>query len=139
MRKALSRKILKIVVPVLLVAALLMIVAPRIWVKNKTARLIYKGQATDQFLLFHGSGGRLLLTPKFPGEAAAIIYDPEQGVASCGEGAFFFIKVAMIEVRTDSRCTWFREAKEAQVGHNSLRFVSPHGAAMEVMWQDAPR
>lgn len=133
------RKLLKIVVPVLLVAATLMIVAPRIWVKNKKARLIYRGQATDDFLLFHGSGGRLLLLPKITNESTALVYDPERGVASCGEGAFFYIKLAMVETGTDSRCTWFRNAKEAQAGHNGLRFTSPQGAAVEVMWQDAPR
>ena len=139
MRKAVSRKILKIVVPVLLLAATLMIVAPRIWVKNKQARLIYQGHAMDDFRVFHGSAGRLLITPGIPGEAVFLLYDPEHGMASCGEGAFFYIKVAMIETRTDSRCTWFREKQEPRAGHNSLRFVSPHGAPMEVMWQDAPR
>ena len=133
------RKTLKIVVPVLLLAAALMIVAPRIWVKNKKARLIYKGQATDDFLLFHGSAGRMLLMPKIAGEAVGLLYDPERGVASCGPGAFFSVKLAMIETRADSRCTWFRAAKEVKAGRNVLRFTSPHGAAIEVLWQDAPR
>ncbi len=133
------RKAMKIVVPVLLVAATLMIVAPRIWVKNKNARLIYQGHATDDFLLFHGSGGRLLVTAKLPGEAAGLLYDPARGLASCSAGAFLYVKLVLLETRTESRCTWFRGPKEAQVSTNSLRFRSPRGAQVEVLWQDAPR
>ena len=133
------RKALKITVPVLLVAALLMIVAPRIWVKNKKARLIYKGHTQEEFLLYHGSGGRLLLLAKIPGEAPALLYDPARGVASCGEGAFLNLKLARFEARADSRCTWFRAPREARQAGNSLQFVSPHGAAVEVEWQPPPR
>jgi len=133
------RRALKILAPVLLVAVLLMIVAPRIWVKNKNARLIYKGHTQEDFLLFHGSGGRLLLLAKLPAEAPALMYDPARGVASCGEGAFLNFKVVRLEARTDSRCTWFREAKEARTGRNSLHFVSPHGAEIEVEWLPPPR
>jgi hypothetical protein len=133
------RKALKIVVPVLLVAAVVMIVAPRIWVKNKKARLIYAGQATDSFLLYHGSAGRLLIAPKIAGEAPFQMYDPEKGIAACGPGAFVTVKVAVIETRTDSRCTWFGSAKEAKASPNALRFTSSNGKPIEVMWQDAPR
>ncbi|HUR36745.1 MAG TPA: hypothetical protein VM009_02935 [Terriglobales bacterium] len=133
------RKVLKIVVPVLLLAALVMIVAPRIWVKNKKARLIYAGHATDSFLLYHGSGGRLLIAPKIAGEAPFQMYDPQRGTAACGPGAFVTIKVAAIETRTDSRCTWFGTAKDAKAGPNALRFTSSQGKPIEVMWQDAPR
>lgn len=133
------RKAVKIVVPITLLATILMIVAPRIWVKNKQARLIYHGHATDSFRLYHGSSGRLLLAPQIAGEAPFLVYDPQRGVASCGAGAFITVKVAAIEVRTYSRCTWFMAAKEATAGRNALRFKSPHGMPIEVMWQDAPR
>lgn len=133
------RKVLKIVVPVLLVAALLMIVAPRIWVKNKKARLIYQGHAQEGFLLFHGSGGRLLITSKIPTEPAAFLYDPQRGLASCNDGAFFSIKLVIFETRTSTRCNWYREPRDARVGKNSLQFLSPRGAKVEVLWQDPPR
>ena len=133
------RKSLKIVVPLALLAALVIIVAPRIWVKNKHARLIYGGHSTERFTLYHGSGGRMLIATSIPGEAGAITFDPARGLASCGDGAFLPAKVAMIEVRADSRCTWFAEIKNAHVSHNALRFTSPRGVPVEVMWQDAPR
>jgi hypothetical protein len=127
------------VVPVLLVAAVLMIAAPRIWVKNKKARLIYQGRSTDDFLLFHGSGGRMLITTKISGEAPAFMYVPGRGIASCGQGAFVYVKLATLETRTDSRCTWFRSDSETRAAKNSLQFLSPRGAPIEVLWQDAPR
>ena len=133
------RKALKIVIPVLLLAALVMIVAPRIWVKNKKARLIYHGRSTEDFLLFHGSGGRMLVTANIPGEAPGFMYVPGRGVASCGQGAFVYVKLATLETRTDSRCTWFRSAAETRAAKNSLQFLSPRGAPVEVLWQDAPR
>ncbi len=133
------RKVLKLVVPVLLVAAVLMIVAPRIWVKNKKARLIYQGHATDDFLLFHGSAGRMLVLANIPGEAAGLLYDPARGLASCDEGAFLSVKLVLLETRTQTRCTWYRAATEARTDTNSLRFLSPRGAAVEVLWQDPPR
>ncbi|MEO5936298.1 MAG: hypothetical protein ABIP81_03710 [Terriglobales bacterium] len=130
---------MKIVVPVLLVAAVLMIAAPRTWVKNKKARLIYQGHAQDSFLLFHGSGGRLLITSKIPTEPAGFLYDPQRGLATCSDGAFFSIKLVIFETRTSTRCTWFRAADEAKVSRNSLQFLSPRGAKVEVLWQDPPR
>jgi hypothetical protein len=133
------RKAVKIVVPIVVLAAILMIVAPRIWVKNKQARLIYHGRATDSFRLYHGSSGRLLLAPQIAGEAPFLVYDPQRGMASCGMGAFIPVKVAAIELRTDSRCTWFLPAKDAKAGRNVLQFKSPHGLPVEVIWQDAPR
>ena len=133
------RRALKFVVPVLLVAAVMMIAAPRIWVKNKKTRLIYQGRATDDFLLFHGSAGRMLIAANIPGEASGWMYDRERGLASCGRGAFVYLKLAMLETRTDSRCTWFRPAAGTRVSKNSLQFVSPRGAQVEVLWQDPPR
>jgi hypothetical protein len=133
------RKAMKVTAAVLVVAAVLMIVVPRIWVKNKKARLIYNGHTQEDFTLYHGKGGRLLLVETLPGEAPAMLYDPARGVASCGPGAFLDLKLVRFESQVDSRCTWFREAKEAHVGGNALRFNSPRGVAVEVEWQPAPR
>jgi hypothetical protein len=139
MRSVPVRKALKILAAVLLVATLVMIVAPRIWVKNKKARLIYKGHTKQDIVLYHGQGGRVLLFPKIAAEAPAMLYDPARGMASCGEGAFADLKLARLELRADSRCTWFRQTKETTAMGNSIRFVSPHGAEMEVEWQTPPR
>lgn len=133
------RKLLKIVVPVLLLAAVLMIVAPRIWVKNKKSRLIYQGRTFENALLFHGSRGRLLIHARLPGEAPFLLYDPARGVASCGDGAFTYIKLAMLETRTSARCTWFRGAREAKASATSVRFTSPRGIDVEMLWQPPPR
>lgn len=133
------RKLVKIVVPVLLLAAVVMIVAPRIWVKNKKSRLMYQGRTFENALLYHGSGGRLLIQAKLPGEAPFLVYDPARGVASCGDGAFLYVKLAFIETRTGSRCTWFRGAKEAKASATSVQFRSPRGIDVEMLWQPPPR
>jgi len=54
------RTYLKSIVALVLIVSALIIVPPRVWVKNKTAKVIYNGQLSEKVKLFHGKDGRLL-------------------------------------------------------------------------------
>src|SRR3989442_434495 len=54
------RTFIKSIVLVALIISALMIVAPRLWVKNKKSLLTYNGRISEQIKLFHGRNGAVL-------------------------------------------------------------------------------
>ena len=133
-----------------------MIVAPRVWVKNKKASLVYNGHISEQIRLFHGSNGRLLF---YIGEAGedpdhAYVYTPENGLWDCGHGAFVRLKLIALSVRWHASCGDAGTGDRmhvTSVDSHAIHFLShnrtqgnlqggvPGSVPVIVSWQDPPR
>jgi hypothetical protein len=133
------RTAIKISATVLLIAAALMIVAPRVWVKNKKARLIYNGRISEKVKLFHGTANRLYVTIAEPGEPAGYVFDPASGIAPCATSAFVYLKLIAFELRSSSCNRAMDSPSAVRASTNALQFVSQQNVPVEVQWQDAPR
>jgi hypothetical protein len=133
---------------ILLIVAIgaFIILRPRLWVKNKTAKVIVDGRLSEDVKLFHGSRDRLLFYLKSdPG--GAYVYDSEAGAWRCDASYFTSLKIIALSTRHDvSGCA---EAENGDVlgnPHRELQSFSFEGHDWQyndhhyvVSWQAAPR
>ena len=112
-----------------------MILRPRLWVKNKTAKLIVDGRLSEDVKLFHGSDDRLLFYLKDdPG--AVYYFSDKSGVLRCAGTAFVSLKVLAFSTHSIPECP--AEATTAIIREQSLEYSS-RGHATVISWQPAPR
>ncbi len=127
------RKLFTLVVGVMLVMAVVMIAMPRVWVKNKTARLVQDGKVIDNFRLYFGSEGRILLVPTDGNIAYAHL--PARGahaIAICRKPDFRFLK--LFAIGTDTNCEMVHSDQWSAAGVK-WRFAIPAGSQFEVAWE----
>jgi hypothetical protein len=139
------RAILKLILALLLIVSALIIVPPRVWVKNKTAKVIYNGQLSEKIKLFHGNHGRVLFYIDGVDPNRAYVYtaeDPQgsNGLWRCGSGFFAPLKFFAFSKSRSSGCngTGIGELLPAKVGNQSIQFTL-HDRPVVVSWQAAPR
>jgi hypothetical protein len=137
----------KSIVALLLIVSALIIVRPRVWVKNKTAKVIYKGQLSEKVKLFHGSDGRVLFYIDNVDPGRAYVYtaqDPSgaNGLWRCAAGFFAPLKYFAFSKGRPSGCneseSKIGELLPAKVGPQSIEF-SLNNQPVTVSWQAAPR
>src|ERR1041385_3618783 len=108
---------------------------PRLWVKNKTAKVIVDGRLSEDVKLFHGSDGRVLFylqnDPLSP-----YMYESLNGVKGCDESVFVNLKVIALSRQAVPYCADY--FGEATFRGQSLEFHR-HGQDIVVSWQAAPR
>ena len=127
------RKLLTLIIGVVLVVAVVMIAMPRVWVKNKTARLVQDGSVTDNFRLYFGNEGRILLVPTSGDIAYAHL--PARGahaIAICRKPDFRFQK--LFAIGSDSNCEMVH-SEDWSVAGVKWRFAIPAGSRFEVAWE----
>jgi hypothetical protein len=127
------RKLFTLVIGVVLIVAVVMIAMPRLWVKNKTARLVQDGKVTDSFRLYFGSDGRILLAPD-SGEVA-FAHLPERGahaIGYCAKKRFRFLK--LFAFGDDSDCKTMYSDHWVVEGVK-WHFSVPAGSDFEVTWE----
>lgn len=122
----------------MLVAAALMILAPRFWVKNKNAHMVYAGHVTNGFHLYHGWGNRFLITLSAgPDAGTAILIDPAGSPLQaflCRRSDYFDLKLFVLGKSLPSGCTR-SSAGGTKLSDSELTFRSASGAEVEVTWE----
>jgi hypothetical protein len=127
------RKLLTFLAGMLLVVAVVMIAMPRVWVKNKTARLVQDGRVSDGFRLYFGSKGRILLVPNTGDTLYAHL--PERGghaTAICRKADFRLLKI--FAFGGDSNCEMVHSDRWSVEGVK-WKFSVPAGPEFEVTWE----
>jgi hypothetical protein len=129
------RRIVTLVAVLIVLVGAFIILRPRLWVKNKTAKVIVDGRLSEDVKLFHGSDGRLLFYLRSD-PARAYYYSTESGVLRCEASSFASLKIIVFSAHSRPQCA--RESPTAIVREQSLEFERS-GHATVVSWQAAPR
>jgi len=141
------KKIFTIIMLLVVAVGAFIILRPRLWVKNKTAKVIVDGRLSEDVKLFHGSDERLLfyLDKMDPGYSFVYTaHDPygSNGLYRCRKG--FFIRAKLIAF-SKWRISGCNEPMLATPGidhvamHDQSLDFSLNGANVSVSWQAAPR
>lgn len=129
------KRFVTIAAVVIVLIGAFIILRPRLWVKNKTAKVIVDGRLSEDVKLFHGSDSRLLFYLR--DDAGAIYYySAHSGVLRCDATNFVSLKVLVFGSHATPSCPV--EASSAIVREQSLEF-SRRGHLTVVSWQAAPR
>ncbi|HWK30770.1 MAG TPA: hypothetical protein VNR20_01680 [Terriglobales bacterium] len=124
---------LKIGVVLAGVALLLMILAPRLWVKNSRAHLAIDGHVTDDFRLYFGPKGRMLLRIGDKQPRQTFLYTGDS-TAACPTSEFLFPPFIALSKRTQPRC---QRTDFGAIGNKLL--IMADGHEYEVTWFEPPR
>jgi hypothetical protein len=116
------------------VAVLLMILAPRVWVKNSRAHLTIDGRVTDDFKLYFGPGGKMLLRIGEKTPRSAFTYR-DASAGACPVSEFLFPPFIALSKRSTPRC----ERSDFVLIGNKLWLKPSDGHEYEVTWFDPPR
>jgi hypothetical protein len=115
-----------------------MILATRVWVKNKNAHMVYDGHVTADFGLYHGWGNRFLVTfSDLQSPSAAVLIDPAlspPAVYLCRRSDYFDLKLFALDKTLASGCTR-SPARDVQLSPTSLSFRSAAGTQVEITWE----
>ena len=122
----------------LLLAGAFIILRPRLWVKNKTAKVIVDGRLSEDVKLFHGSDGRVLFYIKQTdrGDGDPFLYNVNDGIHGCFADRFLRLKIITIAKQSAPYCADFYG--EVKSGAQSVEFQY-EGQDIVVSWQAAPR
>jgi hypothetical protein len=135
------RKVLAVLALVVVLISAFIILRPRLWVKNKTAKVIVDGRLSEDVKLYHGSDDRLLFYLKDDPQGA-YVYDARTGLWRCDKSYFFSAKIIVLTAR--SRSSGCAEDENGDVmgsgtrNSQSLQFRRQDRDII-VSWQAAPR
>ena len=129
------RRIFAVVAVLLVLAGAFIILRPRLWVKNKTAKVIVDGRLSEDVKLFHGSDGRLLFYLK-EDPAHAYYFSAHSGVLECRADEFASMKIIVFSPQEIPACA--AQPAKAVIKEQSLEFERG-GQLTIVSWQAAPR
>jgi hypothetical protein len=136
------RTLIKSIVVILLIVSALIIVPPRVWVKNKKAKLTYNGRISEDLKLFHGSDGRVLFYLPDQDRSGAYVYTPETGLWRCPDSYFVPLKLVALSKRFPSGCGGGGAGGDYMrpftANAQSIEFAL-HDVPVVVSWQAAPR
>lgn len=119
-----------------------------LWVRNKTARMVYDGHVSDHIKLYAGTRGRLLVV--MAPEASSVdtgsylLRIGSDEVRRCAAGQFFELKSTALARSGHPQCESVAGARFGGLspqdkGNQSLRFVTGSGKSVEVTFDPAPR
>ena len=112
------------------------ILRPRLWVKNKTAKVIVDGRLSEDVRLFHGSDSRLLFYLKDDPQHV-YYFSAGSGVLRCPAAAAFApMKIIVFSTHIFPECQ--SQAATAIIKEQALEFERD-GHMTVVSWQAAPR
>ena len=131
-----------------LAAAALYHFPSHVWVRNKTARMIYDGRVSDGIKLYAGTRGRLLvvMAPETgsPDSGTFLFHLGMSEVRRCADGQFKELKSTAVTWHAHPQCDVVTGARLEGLSPNvqsnqSLHFVTGSGKSVEVMFDPAPR
>lgn len=128
------KKWLTIGVVLAAVAIILMILVPRVWVKNSRAHLAIDGHVTDDFRLYFGPKGKMLLRIGDKQPRQTFLYTGDS-TAACPTSEFLFPPFIAVSKRAQPRC---QRTDFGAVG-NKLLIMAADGHEYEVTWFEPPR
>lgn len=129
-----KKRWLKFGIVLAVVAVILMILAPRLWVKNSRAHLAIDGHVTDDFKLYFGPKGKMLLRIGDKQPHQTFLYTGDS-TAACPTSEFLFPPFIALSKRAQPRC---QRTDFGAIG-NKLLIMSADGHEYEVTWFDPPR
>ena len=119
-----------------------------VWVRNKTARMIYDGHVSDQVKLYVGTRGRLLVVmapAEGPADSGTYLFHLGMSeVRKCAPGQFKELKSTALTWHGHPNCEVVAGARLEGLSPNvssnqSLHFVTGSGKSVEVIFDPAPR
>ncbi|MCU1287269.1 MAG: hypothetical protein JWO13_3619 [Acidobacteriales bacterium] len=134
-------KLIKLLIALALIVSVLMIVAPRLWVKNKKSLLTYNGHISEQIKLFHGKNGALLFYLPEQDSNGAYIYTSQNGLWRCDADSFIALKLIALSILNPAGCSASSTGTAIapfSAQPQSLEFKL-HNIPVVVSWQAPPR
>jgi hypothetical protein len=130
----------KLAAALLVIATIVMILAPRLWVKNSNSHLVVDGRVSGDFKLYFGPNGKLLLRLGAKKATVAFVFLPqtESGpaeVLQCSPNEVSFPPFFAIAKHVPPRCPVANEKYLAVSQGNKLLFRTKDGHIYEVTWQ----
>ena len=131
-----------------IVAVFLAQIPGHLWVRNKTARMVYDGRVSDHIKLYAGTRGRLLvvMTPEgsTTDSGTYLLTIGSTEVRLCEQDQFWELKSTSLTRRSDPHCdpvanARFEGLSPQDKGNQSLRFTTANGKLVEVTFDPAPR
>jgi hypothetical protein len=134
------RKWTKLAAVLLVTAAIVMILAPRLWVKNSNSHLVVDGRVSGDFKLYFGPNGKLLIRLGAKKPIAAFVFLPQTDsgpaeVLQCPPSEVLFPPFLAVAKHVPPRCTVANEKYLAVSQGNKLLFRTKDGHIYEVTWQ----
>jgi hypothetical protein len=134
----------KLAAALLVIAAIVMILAPRLWVKNSTSHLVVDGRVTDDFKLYFGPNQKMLLRIGEKRATTAFLFLPQTDrgpaeVLECPPSEALFPPFLAITKHVPPRCPVANEKYVAVAQGNKLLFRTKDGHIYEVTWQPPAR
>jgi len=129
------RRLITIVTLLVVLAGAFIIVRPRLWVKNKTAKVIFDGKLSEDVKLYHGSDDRLLFFLKDDSDGA-YYYDFTTGISRCNKSEVVSAKLIVFSPKSRPACL-----ERLGAGNRESQSLEFHqrGRQVIVSWQAAPR
>jgi hypothetical protein len=133
------RRIIAFLAMLIVLIGAFILLRPRLWVKNKTAKVIVDGRLSEDVKLFHGSDDRLLFYLKSDPNHA-YVYDRDNSAWRCESSYFASLKIiAVSRYKAVFGCALNGESLDN--AHRELQSLAFdwHGQHVVVSWQAAPR
>jgi hypothetical protein len=132
-------KVVRWIVLAVMVLSAAVWVAPRVYVKNRHAHLVYDGKVSAKVRVFHGSRGRLAIIMDEPKEIG-LVYMLEPGdfpreVEQCGPADFVNLKLLLLQ-KSSGTCHF---SSDAAANGFSISFTTKSGVPVTVSWEAALR
>lgn len=130
----------KLAAVLLFIAAIVMILAPRLWVKNQNSHLVVDGRVNDDFKLYFGPSGKLLLRIGAKKATTAFVFLPQAKsgpaeVLQCPPGEVLFPPFLAVAKHVPPRCPVANEKYLAVSQGNKLLFRTKDRHIYEITWQ----
>jgi hypothetical protein len=129
---------------VLAIAVAVAWLAPRLYVRNSNSHLTIDGRVTDDFRLYFGPSGRMILRIGAKQAQTSFIYLPHSDtytiaeVRECSRGKILYPPFIALPMQAKPDCPVVNEQYLAVRQNNSLVFRTRDRHIYEVTWQ-APR
>jgi len=134
------RKWIKWALALLVIVAALMILAPRVWVKNKRATVIVNGTKASGFSLYHGYsfpyGDQFLIERRTATQILIYVYVSDGDMFKCIDRGYANMRLLIIG--RPSPCQLMRDARDYARSSNALSFGDGQ-ESIRVTWHAPPR
>jgi hypothetical protein len=132
-----KRNIITALLILIATAALAWTALPHIWVRDRSAQLVYNSKMSQNVLLFHGSNGRHLIYIDEPLQYGSVyLWDTRNGtdhsMQVCDRRSYISIRVMAFEKPSQPVCHTMSAI--VRVTERSLEFASSDKSPIRVSW-----
>jgi hypothetical protein len=139
------RTIITSAVVFIAIVVVLWLAIPHIWLRDRSAQMVYDGKVSPDVLLYHGSGGREAIVIHSNSMAEEIyIFDPQAktrpGIGICDKAYFRKLKFLLLSYNPQLACVWsdgkWDEGQHIIAKTTSIQFIGYNKVSIKVSWQD---